>query len=373
MPTSDAARKKIVWILGAGFSKPLGGPLLGQLLTMQSAVKIGHVYANMEVARKCEAVATLYHHGTVNKHWSDAEEFLELLDLATEDESARKLLIGWANSSLSTQINSEESCAELRFDGLRMLAAEVCIFLKGKHAKTERLAPYVARAKSLGERDTILTFNYDRVIELVAKEGAHEIVVPRPQDAQAACSQRSGSPVALKLHGSVDWYFDLHNNDVRRDDAESAMFVNMPKKLAIATPGPTKHRMISNDGIFEPLWRCAREELQLADAVVLIGYRMPPTDAFTKQWLIDRLREVSARKQASGDAIDGPEKTVVHTVLGPGLDSADNGRLRGLLREIDRHVVHKAWDMGSEDFLGLIPRERLLHTAHWAAAARAGA
>lgn len=59
--------KKVVWILGAGFSRPLGGPLLPQLLAVSSWVQLGSRFPrdkhpNLYVEGINEALV-LYHHG----------------------------------------------------------------------------------------------------------------------------------------------------------------------------------------------------------------------------------------------------------------------------------------------------------------------
>src|SRR6266700_3799134 len=103
--------RRTVWILGSGFSKPLGGPLLAQLLSQtafeDAAVRYPEVFNGM-VQEKTDAVRYLYHYGTRFAQgpvaasrlpgeflWAHAEEFLDQLDAATLEEdgpSAKRLL-----------------------------------------------------------------------------------------------------------------------------------------------------------------------------------------------------------------------------------------------------------------------------------------
>jgi hypothetical protein len=50
----------------------------------------------------------------------------------------------------------------------------------------------------------------------------------------------------------------------------------------------------------------------------------------------------------------------VHTVLGPALNGPDSLSLKGLLLAVSKHIRLKQWDMGSEDFLGLVHRSELI-------------
>ncbi len=83
---------RTVGVLGAGFSKPLGGPLLPDLFSSGSrdrllaaygsASKYEHLFSGM-----ASEVRRLYaghgRNGALgNHHWDDAEQFLEALDSA---------------------------------------------------------------------------------------------------------------------------------------------------------------------------------------------------------------------------------------------------------------------------------------------------
>jgi hypothetical protein len=84
---------KIVWILGAGFSKSLGAPLLSELLTPESRERVLMAWPNKfgdhAIAR---SIVNLYlggvhgprHAKPMEKHWEHAEEFLERLDRARD-------------------------------------------------------------------------------------------------------------------------------------------------------------------------------------------------------------------------------------------------------------------------------------------------
>src|SRR3990170_4907078 len=87
----------IVWILGAGFSKSLGGPLLPSLLSERSEERIQAAYEHTPTWLNERAFSIirqmLRDYGWEQKSrspaWVDAEEFLEQLDTAASTQSGR--------------------------------------------------------------------------------------------------------------------------------------------------------------------------------------------------------------------------------------------------------------------------------------------
>lgn len=87
----------VVWVLGAGFSKSLGGPLLPALLSARSQERIRAVYADKPRLTEGWEVDAI--RGMLNAHgwevkaghpaWLDAEEFLEHLDTAVFGPTGR--------------------------------------------------------------------------------------------------------------------------------------------------------------------------------------------------------------------------------------------------------------------------------------------
>ena len=93
---------RTVWILGAGFSRPLGGPLLPDLLSPETPENLAAVYGS-DQPHLLNTFATqtahwLYNYGTRFRYgrlsgwsgdgaslWRDAEEYLDYLDLAAQN------------------------------------------------------------------------------------------------------------------------------------------------------------------------------------------------------------------------------------------------------------------------------------------------
>lgn len=373
---------KIAWIIGSGFSRPLGLPLLDQLLTEESARRLCDVYdleattaeaitaheRNSGLDPLAVRIARLMQAGKETKQWQDAEGFLEALDDLGELHAERAFR-AW----VSRKANHCEGVdtKRLRTTAFHLLAAEVSLPLKGYTVDRERMAPYVAWARDLQPDDVVISFNYDRAVE-IASQGT--VAVPTPDTLpevkarQAAAAKRA--PLLLKLHGSVDWTVvsDQNNVIVPASDPEHAVTAPL-ESIALATPGRSKRDM-AHAGKFKALWDEAGVALRNASVVVFVGYRMPPSDAYAKQFIIQELRKNAEQRRAAAKTANAtksiggpisPNRLVVYTVLGPTTGNVHSERLRGLLAQVDPDIIQwSPCDMGSEDFLGLVTRDQLL-------------
>jgi hypothetical protein len=324
--------------------------MLGELLTIGSFQQVTAVYSSGAFNPLiCEIYDAHRKKEKSPGDWEHAEEFLERLDLAVTKKGASlerfKAICG------RTHDVNDGTIPQLHFDGLRLLAGEICMFTKDLDSETERMAPYVSWANMLEPQDVVITFNYDRVPDLVEKrEGKPPLSVPLPHEAD----QDSKGPIVLKMHGSVDWR--RKGMATEKGAPEEVLACGSVRGMAIATPGPTKQEMITGKGPFVDIWKRAEQAIRGSAAIVFCGYRMPPTDARTKQWLIDALRESAAKF----DLADKMLKLPIHTVLGPDLSHEHSQRLKGLLLSLDPRIAVKQWPLGAEDFLGLIKREEIL-------------
>src|SRR5664280_1186264 len=81
--------RRTVWILGSGFSRSLGGPLLHELISTSGLNSVVSTYQSKE--RLVEARA-IFKAGLDLELWSDAESFLDRLDVATEHPNSAPAL-----------------------------------------------------------------------------------------------------------------------------------------------------------------------------------------------------------------------------------------------------------------------------------------
>lgn len=162
---------KRVWIVGAGFSRSLGAPLLNDLLSPAARMAIESHYPSLPKA-VTEPVFWLYHYGTdfaegtlesigitrgVRK-WRDAEHFLETLDLACESKALFNEISALYSRlrSISSGVLSQFELPpidEFRENAKRVVAAICAAFVEGMTEevalKRERWGPYQRWLKRL--------------------------------------------------------------------------------------------------------------------------------------------------------------------------------------------------------------------------------
>lgn len=381
---TQAAAPKRVWILGAGFSRSLGGPLMGDLLSLSARHLLLTLYRQQISEPDAQLIFWLYHCGAgfpegfpvadlemrSDRRWHDAEDFLAVLD-AGDSDPAKEALI----SDVYAQLINSRHAALLRerypsvFAGHRLrqphellslakrVIAASCsgflhrVTLESARAK-ERWLSYQQWLGLLGATDTIITFNYDRVIELlqptlngVTRSAFVAGVNENTEDETRAAI--AGRPSLLKLHGSVNW--SLQGGRIHSHEWDPAL-LNGSFELALATPGDGKMKMAG--GTLQRLWNRAESALRDADVATLLGFRFPQADAFPRDRLLGALRE------------NEKEHLQVHVVLGPE-QNADVRRVLALLRwpvrasqatfdqvaDYSREVIaHSMW---AEDFLSV--------------------
>jgi hypothetical protein len=410
----DNDQKRVVWILGAGFSRSLGAPLLAELFTQESLLGVRATFGAIPEVDKwmdqAEKLVTAYLRGARSNrspanrpeahHWEHAEEFIERIALASECGGAHAERLHAATMEhISGRAEAMHSVAK------SLLAAECSAFLEHADPAMERWSPYLTWATHLRPSDTVLTFNYDRVPDLLndtiglerAGIGGSEILpiglgdgdglrrareqrpmsIPSPFELRRELSQghptapaRAMTPKVLKLHGSVDWL--CVENGVPASTKPTfgksyriAALVCGPEFTAIATPGPEK-RKLCRSGFLSPLWEVAKTAVENADAIVVVGYSFPPTDAMTRD---NVMRWVRQNAEANWDPQQAAPR-LVHTVLGPDTSSHDSRRIAGMFRAIDPNAHSKAelehrvsviqWPMWAEDFLALVSRDQIL-------------
>ena len=394
---SEQSRKR-VWVLGAGFSRSLRGPLMSDLLSLATRWQIRATYAKHISLEETDLVFWLFQFGMGfpdgpldpdysprgERRWQDAEQFLEILDNARFDpagaELVRAVFMALKSSVPLQSIEMMRSRYPLVFDKdlpalnelaamvRRTIAASCCTFLEGvtcdSARKKERWRPYQQWLGSLRQHDSILTFNYDRVVELLSPTvrygaagsshwGVHVLGLQNTVQERDRKDMAKAKllPTLYKLHGSVNWR--IVSGQV--DPADWApTLLERGTDLAIATPGDSKMQMAI--GVFGKLWEEAAQVLREADDVFVIGFRFPPSDAFPRDRLLTPLSE-NKRESLNVHVILGPDQNadlrrvlaLLHmTVLQkPQFDEIDNLNARAL-------ITHSMW---AEDFLSAWARQ----------------
>ena len=339
-----------VWVLGSGFSRALGGPLLTELFTSGSRFRRNSFFTSEQFPllhdELCKIALAMYENCLPGRRpnidaWNNPEEFLERLDTAASlgpDSLTWKYTVtNLLRLARSGGIPKEHAdLAKLAAATRRLLAAECSAFLVDNDPSSgEKWKPYLKWMKNLKRSDVVLTFNYDLVLETLAASFADKVAFVLPNSAPPSGQRKV---TVLKLHGSVDWQRVDDGCYLRSKDPTFALKA-ADHELAIASPGPSKALAVK---AFEDLWLRAEVALKKADAIVFIGYRFPPTDAEARGRLLDAVAKNSnAHLQ-------------IRAVLGPNTNSVDSQRLTALLRYAAHHAKPEAVipeSLWAEDFL----------------------
>jgi hypothetical protein len=326
---------RVVWVLGSGFSKPLGGPLLTELFTPGSFKSLERrVPDNPTATLACEIYnyGRGYFRGSLFRTaqnprgevlWDDAEQYIDLLDSASE---TARLIVDRATYAISNSHGTtlrKTDIDRIYHAARQILAAECGAFAWDASVDQERWSAHVGWAKLLNGRHTIVTFNYDTALEKIASHiekepgfvGGPAVMLPGRSPAEPGFKGRA---LTLKLHGSVNWK-DEEGKVLRAENDDFAMQAS-PKQLVLCTPGPSKQDDATR--LLGDLWQQAELMLKGADAIVFVGYRFPPSDAVARRFL---LSAIEARAKS-----DQLRPLAMHVVLGP--NSQDAARLAELLR-----------------------------------------
>ena len=399
--SSNTQAMSTVWVLGAGFSRPLGGPLLDDFFTQRLDgsleawvrdinLSLQHPLGPAEelprrmrrhfCGRARDDLETYRHDKELLKRrpWRDAEEFFELVDIAFSSSpavsnqlNATRLRALQALKRCSSDPNDfgkpDEEFRQTKAsmpDKIRWYMALACeAFLPESAELTwlERWSPYRRWAAMAGEDDWVLTFNYDRVVELSAAAAGKADHLWRKPYVPAQCAtkgageddpgdstSRSESRL-LKLHGSTSWGIPkgeepleshpLTFEEVDWSSSQSPLQFMAENRWvpALASPGLDKTLQTRPEGMFADLWKQAEEALLNAGAIVFVGYRFPESDEEAKRRLLQAIRYNQS-----------PVLTV-RIVLGPrGRNASDIDRVEGMLRWAlrNRLVAHSVDELG---------------------------
>jgi hypothetical protein len=319
---------RVVWILGSGFSVGLGGPMLKDLLHPKTEKDFRSTYPTAMKAAHTTALNIYKRHhpdykaefGVGNPTlWQHAEEFLDFLDCARVDKSSHSRLF-------EAHFGTTSKPTDLHRAACQIVGAE-CLFTDLRSdLKGEAWQPYLRWARWLTENDTIVTFNYDRVLDMLAASesinndcragGDVQRLTPKSFLVPGVQEPEDGLAKVYKLHGSVDWVESP-------GDATKVLHKALQDSIEedqvplIAAPGPTKD--LHSTGVLATTWNRALAAIREANVIVFMGYRFPPSDSESRRKLLDAIGQAGAHHLR------------VHTVLGPRKNEDDTVRLAALL------------------------------------------
>jgi hypothetical protein len=329
--------EQTVWVLGAGFSQPLGGPLLKDLFRQQrfsdlAAEFSADLYPGL--ASEMFWIQALYQWGReVEGLWGNAEDFLHYVD---EDSESKRAIVRFTCGRMGVKFGEktfdkgssgdsqytrtlERFKVDIQRISRRALAAECHRFLVDRNVKDDEMwIPYADWVSKLSLAvDTILTFNYDLVLDMCS-DNRLESVLPESDRSKKLEISEATVPV-IKLHGSVDWARRQVDDRAKIQRIEATQILKTDDEIAIAAPGRSKAPSVKRD--FPTLWTYAEEKLAKADRIIFLGYSFPKTDALARQKIIGAI----ARNESTSVV------RVIDVVLGPEIGHASVQRVLAML------------------------------------------
>lgn len=289
------------WVLGAGFSVPLGGPVLKQLLTPASLERMRFRYPKTWLKdARCDTCVEVLLEGTKRGHWLNAEEYLAAL--GSYDSRIASAVASMCPAAYLRRQDHEKEPTEF-MQGLwiyarELVAAQCMNFFEESQDSNESWLPYDRWAKRVANDDVIISFNYDEVVENAFSRVDRPLCTPNPRHGEAPPDRRDEA-VLVKLHGSVTFRDTIHRGE---EDSIATLHHNPP---FLAVPGTSK----SEDSVssFEEMWEFAAEALSHAESVAIIGYSCPKSDEMSKAMLLDTL--ASNRNKPLVDIVLGPSSS----------------------------------------------------------------
>jgi hypothetical protein len=185
-----------------------------------------------------------YNEGLKKGLWSNAEEYLDLLDRARSDAMTQAAL----SSALGATGLDPVQHWTLASQYFAIATSYFVDRVRGMSVLPDAWIPYLDWDRILGSRDTIVSFNYDLVVEEAAKRTEND------------------APNLIKLHGTVP---DAEKLKIRVGQGSAID--------TIATPGPNK--VVARNEHLAQQWADAEKALKNADRLVVLGYSFSAADA----------------------------------------------------------------------------------------------
>ena len=301
--SSEIKTEKNVFILGAGFSRKANMPLIRDFLIksreaipwLEQYQRIKEVDSIMQVFNYRKSSASTGYYCSI-----DLENIEELFSLASADPDRNDL-----DEKIRTAICSTiDYCASTSKPGF------VCVSKPGHLPSSDNWQPfngtgihsfyqndsagtfykiplytyYISLIINLFNNnksdDSIITFNYDLLIENAARSINLKIDYSIP-DENIKIKPSWVAPISnnsirlLKLHGSTNWSYSDKKLSIY-DDYSSLYTSDM---IPFIVPPTWRKNM---DGPLSHVWRSAIDELKNASQIIFIGFSMPETDFYIK-------------------------------------------------------------------------------------------
>lgn len=359
-----------LFILGAGFAKPAGLPLAGELLQLVR-----------------DEVKT---HFTVNHEWDGALErdIKEWTKLYPDQQIDLERVLAFSHRRHFLRLlGSDEYFAHGSRSIVAARRAIQRILIDATPVNTPSL--YEKFAKHLSPNDVVLTFNYDTLLEQ-SLDSIGKSYTLTPEWWLTRSTPESGQEHVdlLKLHGSVDWYDRKYHDDTVRlyreeghsvpdrdpifgpaplvqtealSKGETEVFGRNLLSRVFRVPNHSRYfplgdhpfsyvvpfllplahdKLLGYDAILD-LWENLHRTMDAFSSIVVIGYSMPPYDSYA----FEALGQLFVDYQQGGDKTYwGQRRVPIQLVT---LADSKNDALKSML--FLAPIKTRVWNKGFAD------------------------
>ncbi|TAM45590.1 MAG: hypothetical protein EPN55_07800 [Gammaproteobacteria bacterium] len=229
------------------------------------------------------------HTSSNKKHINSLLERLKLLPYEYWRSMERSFYTLHLQAYLSKKLSGNELKRE---DASVVLDFAVCIqtLLRSAHGK-KTCAHHREILKRLGDKDALITFNYDLVVERAIRdkfESQHRQFGPWIYALDANQNDVQG-PIILKLHGSSNWRWNRNDESLNVQTVAWEDFDDAPGYRGHSGNGtkfpiflPFWDKRIEHEPWLR-LWKKAYNRLSATAELVIWGYSLPTTDIKAQQ------------------------------------------------------------------------------------------
>ena len=273
--------KKRVFVLGAGFSKSAGAPLVDEILPVAKDIFANNF--NSLDSFEAEFFINVFDYYKdlrqarvkVNFDIDNIEELFSIIDMnITHSKDSKDLITTKEALSYLILKTLEVSISSTKYDKYYSL-------LKNLYSK------------KANEDFSLITFNYDLILERALENGSCNYnYCTSPKEKPISNTQKK----LLKLHGSSNWLIGkecghLHTLPTK---AVGKLYNHLcPKDSKPTIPllvPPTWNKRFETAYI-KNVWYHAFEELKSANTIIFIGYSLPKTDLYFRHFLTLALKD----------------------------------------------------------------------------------
>ena len=269
-------KNKIVYVLGAGFSKEAGFPLTKEFTNKKTISKF-RKNINKSEQKRLDKVSKYFRNRIDNKYCKDDIESV-LNHITVADYLDMESTLEGSRTYPSSQI----------FKDLLWYLAR----LLKERSKCKIPSEYYQFIKHVYENNyPVISFNYDLTIETIL----HELNVNCDYGVDETAIENS--LLLMKIHGSVNWTFctnckqfvfypDYQASKVLEKKSKCPTCKKSSLETIIIPPILYKDTFYKNpmyETLIRRLWGFANDELVTTNKVVFIGFSMSETDAYAEE------------------------------------------------------------------------------------------